>query len=98
MLIAILGVAGMDALDEGMPLARLSEQGHRAIQVLTVGSMDQPLNAHGSGIDPPVILTLRLWMTTADGIGSRPVRTRPPTQFAIRHANDSGRRQPYVSA
>src|SRR3546814_20932322 len=39
--IAVVGAVGISARDEGMPLVRLLEQGHRAIAVLHIGRMDQ---------------------------------------------------------
>src|SRR3546814_1255944 len=39
--IAVVGAVGIGARDEGMPLVRLLEQGHRAIAVLHIGRMDQ---------------------------------------------------------
>src|SRR3546814_14750715 len=35
--IAVVGAVGIGARDEGMPLVRLLEQGHRAIAVLHIG-------------------------------------------------------------
>src|SRR3546814_12000157 len=39
--IAAVGAVGIGARDEGMPLVRLLEQGHRAIAVLHIVRMDQ---------------------------------------------------------
>src|SRR3546814_2706344 len=49
--IAVVGAVGIGARDEGMPLVRLLEQGHRAIAVLHIGRMDQYDKGATIGID-----------------------------------------------
>src|SRR3546814_11021125 len=48
---AVVGAVGIGARDEGMPLVRLLEQGHRAIAVLYIGRMDQYDKGATIGID-----------------------------------------------
>src|SRR3546814_10433074 len=49
--IAVVGAVGIGARDEGMPLVRLLQQGHRAIAVLHIGRMDQYDKGATIGID-----------------------------------------------
>src|SRR3546814_175005 len=49
--LGLVGAVGIGARDEGMPLVRLLEQGHRAIAVLHIGRMDQYDKGAPIGID-----------------------------------------------
>src|SRR3546814_487795 len=49
--LGLVGAVGIGARDEGMPLVRLLEQGHRAIAVLHIGRMDQYDKGATIGID-----------------------------------------------
>src|SRR3546814_15159889 len=49
--LGLVGAVGIGARDEGMPLVRLLEQGHRAIAVLHIGRTDQYDKGATIGID-----------------------------------------------
>src|SRR3546814_17854116 len=54
--IAVVGAVGIGARDEGMPLVRLLEKGHRAIAVLHIGRIDRKSVVTGKSVSGRVDL------------------------------------------